>query len=185
MLRPRVFSKALNARQRGGFLGKEVLWCSLLLASGGLGVTNLWYAIEIEAYRAEMVLIFSGVIFGPYCRIDCFGLKIWILNLLVTTDLISSFSSTSLVLSTMLSYSSLLILSLSVSLLLSLLFSTFSCSMYSFMSTPTFVSELLVISQEHRAIRIYLGWGHEGWWAPKLPCAVQSARYICHMYWFI
>lgn len=28
-------------------------------------VMDLGYAIEIEAYSAEIVLIFSGVIFGP------------------------------------------------------------------------------------------------------------------------
>lgn len=49
----------------GGFLGKELpcRWC--LLVRGGLGVMDLQYAIETEAYRAETVLIFSGVISRP------------------------------------------------------------------------------------------------------------------------
>lgn len=61
--RPTALSKALNVRQ--GFLGKEFLRCSRPLLSGGLGVMDLCYAIEIEVYRAEIVLIFSGVISGP------------------------------------------------------------------------------------------------------------------------
>lgn len=61
--RPRVFPK--HSASDGGFLGKELLHCSHLLVSGGLGVMDLRYVIEIEAYRAEIVLIFSGVISGP------------------------------------------------------------------------------------------------------------------------